>query len=96
MKKILDNAIVAEGVIDVFALANLDKPNIALLSEEFLNDVRTSTTVDWQVRDSVRAQLRLLVRRLLRRYKYPPDLEIAAIELVMKQAEALAENWTKE
>jgi hypothetical protein len=46
--------------------------------------------------ESVCAQLRLLVRRLLRRYKHPPDLEVAAIEPVMKQEEALEENWTKE
>ena len=40
MKQILDNAVISEGVIDVFKLANLDKPNIGLLSDEFLEDVR--------------------------------------------------------
>ncbi|MEM6473336.1 MAG: DUF3387 domain-containing protein, partial [Planctomycetota bacterium] len=210
MKQILDNAVVTEGVVDVFALAKLNKPNIGLLSDEFLEDVRNmplknlavellekllkdeirgrcarnvvqekaytdrlidtlrryhnrsietaqvieemiamakdfqerlkrdeelglnpdelafydalannesairelgddtlkkiaveiteklraSTTVDWQVRDSVRAKLRNLIRRLLRKYKYPPDDAPAAIELVMKQAEALAQAWT--
>jgi len=112
MKQILDNAVIVEGVIDVFALANLDKPNIGLLSDEFLADVRNmplqnlaieitekpreSTSVDWQVRDSVRAKLRNLVRRLLRKYKYPPDSQLAAIELVMKQAESLAYEWATE
>jgi type I restriction enzyme R subunit len=212
MKQILDNAVVSDGVVDVFALANLDKPNIGLLSDEFLDDVRNmplknlavellekllrneirgrssrnvvqekaytdrliatlrkyhnrsietaqvieelitmakdfqerlrrdeelglsgdevafydalannesavrelgdatlkkiaveiteklkaSTTVDWRERDSVRARLRNLVRVLLRRYKYPPDDAPAAIELVMKQAEALAEGWSNE
>jgi type I restriction enzyme R subunit len=210
LKQILDNAVVAEGVADVFSLAGLDKPNIGLLSDEFLDDLRKtpsrnlavellekllrdeikahtrtnvvqekkygdrlletlrrynnrgiqtaqvieemiqmakdfaeelqrnkelglnpdevafymalaenesavrelgdatlkklavqltdelrkSTTVDWQVRDSVRAKLRILVRRLLRRYKYPPDLEKAAIELVLQQAETLSESWS--
>ena len=210
MKQILDNAIVSDGVVDVFALANLDKPNIGLLSDEFLEDIRnmplknlavellekllrdeirsrssrnvvqeekytdrliktlrkyhnrsietaqvieeliamakdyqerlkkdeelglnsdelafydalannqsavrelgddvlkklatelterlrSNTTVDWKVRDSVRAKLRNLVRRLLRRYKYPPDQQLEAIELVMKQAEALADEWS--
>jgi len=210
MKQILDNAVVTEGVVDVFALANLDKPNIGLLSDEFLEEVRNmplknlavellekllrdeirsrssrnviqeksytdrliatlrkyhnrsietaqvveeliamakdyrkrldrdealglnpdevafydaladnesavrelgdeilkkiavelteklraSTTVDWQVRDNVRAKLRNLVRRLLRRYKYPPDDAPRAIQLVMDQAEALAEVWS--
>ncbi|MDV6033166.1 MAG: type I restriction endonuclease subunit R [Phycisphaera sp. RhM] len=212
MKQILDNAVVSEGVVDVFSLANLDKPNIGLLSDEFLEDVRNmplknlavellekllrdeirsrsarnvvqekaytdrliatlrkyhnrsietaqvieeliamakdfqarlkrdeelglsgdevafydalannesavrelgdeilkkiaveiteklkaSTTVDWRERDSVRARLRNLVRVLLRRYKYPPEDAPAAIELVMKQAEALAEGWSRE
>jgi len=210
LKQILDNAVIAEGVADVFALCGLDKPNIGLLSEEFLEDVRRmpyrnlavellekllkdgiksktrnnvvqekkyaerlqetlrkynnraietaqvieeliqmakdfqaqmareaelgltpdevafydalannesavrelgdetlkkiaveiteklrkSTTVDWQVRDSVRAQLKILVRRTLQRYKYPPDKAAEAIELVMKQAESLSNSWT--
>ena len=212
MKQILDNAVVSEGVVDVFRLANLDKPNIGLLSDEFLEDVRNmplqnlavellekllkdeirgrmsrnvvqekaytdrlmetlrryhnrsietaqvieemiemakdfqdrlkrdeqlglnpdelafydalannesavrelgdinlkkiavelteklkgSTTVDWQHRDSVRAKLRNLIRRLLRKYKYPPDEAPEAIKLVMRQAEALADSWTNE
>lgn len=210
LKQILDNALVAEGVTDVFALCGLDKPNIGLLSDEFLEDVRQmpyknfavellekllkddikaktrnnvvqekkyadrlqetlrkynnrgietaqvieeliamakqfqaemerdaalglnpdevafydalasnesavrelgdeilkkiaveitdklrkSTTVDWQVRESVRAKLRILVRRTLQRYKYPPDKAPAAIELIMEQAEALSNHWT--
>jgi len=210
LKQIIDNAIIADGVTDVFELVGLDKPNIGLLSDEFLEDVknlpqknlalellekllrgeikarlktdvvsekkysdrimetlrkyhnraietaqvieelinlakemeqdlgqaeklglnadeiafyraliqnesavrelgdnnlrdlakyitaqlRKSTTVDWQVRDSVRAKLRNLVRRALRRWKYPPDKEKAAIELCMKQAEALSNSWS--
>ena len=209
MKQILDNAVVSEGVIDVFQMADLDKPNIGLLSDEFLEEVRqmplknlaaellekllrdeirgrssrnvvqekrytdrlletlrryhnrsietaqvidelidmakdyrewlrknedlglnpdelafydaladnesavrelgddalkklatelteklrSSTTVDWSVRESVRAKLRNLIRRLLRRYKYPPDDAPKAIQLVMEQAEALAADW---
>jgi type I restriction enzyme R subunit len=210
LKQILDNAVIAEGVVDVFQLAGLEKPDIGLLSDEFLEDVRQmpyrnlavellekllkdniksktsnnvvqekkysdrleetlrkynnraietaqvieeliqmakefqealkrndelglqpdevafydalannesavrelgdeilkkiaveiteklrkSTTVDWQVRDSVRAKLRILVRRTLQRYKYPPDKAADAIELVLKQAEALSNAWT--
>lgn len=211
LKQIIDNAIVADGVADVFELAGLDKPNIGLLSDEFLEDVkklpyknlavellekllrdeikarmktdvvsekkysdrimeslrkyhnraietaqvieelialakdmeetlneseklglnedeiafyraliqnesavrelgesnlrelakyiteqlRKSTTVDWQVRDSVRAKLRNLVRRALRKWKYPPDKSNEAIELCLKQAEALSESWSQ-
>ncbi|MDG4866441.1 type I restriction endonuclease subunit R [Guyparkeria sp. 1SP6A2] len=210
LKQILDNALVAEGVTDVFALCGLDKPNIGLLSNEFLEDVRQmpyknlavellekllkddikartrnnvvqekkygdrlqetlrkynnrgietaqvieeliamakqfqeelerdealglnpdevafydalannesavrelgdeilkkiaveiteklrrSTTVDWQVRESVRAKLRILVRRTLQRYKYPPDKASEAVDLVLKQAEVLSNGWS--
>ena len=212
LKQILDNAIVADGVADIFALAGLDKPNIGLLSDEFLEDVRqmktknlavellekllrdeikararnnvvqerkygdrlletlrkyhnraietaqvieeliqmakefqavlereaalglghdeiafydalannesavrelgddilkkiaieiteklrASTTVDWQVRESVRARLRILVRRTLQRWKYPPPGpgEKDAVELVLQQAEVLSNNWS--
>lgn len=210
LKQILDNAVLAEGVEDVFALCGLDKPNIGLLSDEFLEDVRRmphknlavelleklindaikaktrnnlvqekkyaerlqetlrkynnraietaqvieeliemakqfqaemereaalglstdeiafydalannesavrelgdetlrkiaieiteklrkSTKVDWQVRESVRAELRILVRRTLQRYKYPPDKAADAVELVLKQAELLSQNWS--
>ena len=211
LRQILDNALVAEGVTDVFALCGLDKPNIGLLSEEFLEDVRQmpyrnfavellekllkddikartrhnvvqekkyadrlqetlrkynnrgietaqvieelismakqfqaemerdaalglnpdevafydalannesavrelgdeilkkiaveitdklrkSTTVDWQVRESVRAKLRILVRRTLQRYKYPPDQAPEAVELIMQQAEVLSNHWSR-
>jgi len=210
LSKILDNAVVATGVEDVFALAGLDKPNIGLLSDEFLEEVREmpqrnlavellekllndgiharsgnnvvqqkkysdrlkavllkynnraietaqvieeliemakafqeamarddalglnpdeiafydalaenesavrelgdetlrklaievtrqlrkSTTVDWQVRESVRARLRILVRQTLRKYKYPPDKTAGAVELILKQAEVVSNTWT--
>ncbi|MEY2341910.1 type I restriction endonuclease subunit R [Acidithiobacillus sp. IBUN Pt1247-S3] len=210
LKQILDNAIIADGVADIFALAGLDKPNIGLLSDEFLEDVRqmesknlavellekllrdeikararnnvvqekkygerlletlrkyhnraietaqvieeliqmakefqavlereaalglgqdeiafydalannesavrelgddilkkiaieiteklrASTTVDWQVRESVRAKLRILVRRTLQKWKYPPDQQPEAVELVLQQAESLADLWS--
>jgi len=64
------------------------------LATDFTEKLRASTSVDWQVRESVRAKLRNLVRRLLRRYKYPPDGQKEALELVMKQAEALADVWS--
>lgn len=210
LKQILDNAIISDGVDDIFALAGLDKPNIGLLSDEFLEDVRqmesrnlavellekllrdevkararnnvvqekkygdrlletlrkyhnraietaqvieeliqmakefkaalereaalglshdeiafydalannesaarelgdetlkkiatelteklrASTTIDWQVRESVRAKLRILVRRCLQRWKYPPDQQSDAVELVLKQAESLSNEWS--
>ena len=49
--------------------------------------------MDWSARDSVRATLRLMVKRILRKYKYPPDQQDAAVELVLRQAKALGEAW---
>ena len=64
------------------------------IAQERVDKLRASTTVDWQVRDSVRAKLRNMVRILLRSYKYPPDKTPEAVELVLKQAEALSEHWS--
>ncbi len=50
-------------------------------------------TVDWAVKENVRAKLRVEVRRLLRRYGYPPDLQQLAIDLVMEQANVVCEKW---
>lgn len=55
--------------------------------------LRSNTSVDWQKRESVRARLRNLVRITLRRYKCPPDKQDAAIDLVLRQAEKLSEDW---
>jgi type I restriction enzyme R subunit len=76
------------------AVRELGDATLKKLAAELTERLRSSTTVDWQVRDSVRARLRNLVRRLLRRYKYPPDKQKEAVELVMKQAEALADFWS--
>jgi len=50
-------------------------------------------TVDWSSRESVRAKLRLMVKRILRKYKYPPDQQEEAAQLVLAQAESLCEVW---
>lgn len=78
------------------AVRELGDDSLKKIATELTLKLRASTTVDWQVRDSVRAKLRNLVRRLLRKYKYPPDHAPAAIELIMKQTEALAVNWSSE
>lgn len=64
------------------------------LAKYITEQLRKSTTVDWQVRDSVRAKLRNLVRRALRRWKCPPDKADEATELCLKQAEALSYSWS--
>ncbi|KXS53749.1 MAG: type I restriction enzyme, R subunit [Marinobacter sp. T13-3] len=76
------------------AVRELGDEILKKIAVEITDKLRKSTTVDWQVRESVRAKLRILVRRTLQRYKYPPDKAPAAIELVMEQAEALSNHWT--
>ncbi len=76
------------------AVRELGDDTLKQIAREITEKLRKSTTVDWQVRDSVRAQLKILVRRTLQRWKYPPDKAAEAIELVMKQAEQLSNAWT--
>jgi len=76
------------------AVRELGDNNLRELAKYVTQQLRKSTTVDWQVRDSVRARLRNLVRRALRRWKYPPDGADEAVELCLKQAEVLSHSWT--
>jgi type I restriction enzyme R subunit len=66
---------------------------LAKIAHELTDSLRQNVTVDWSNRDSVRAKLRLLVKRILRKYKYPPDQQEAAAQLVLAQAETLCEAW---
>jgi type I restriction enzyme R subunit len=50
-------------------------------------------TIDWTVRENVRAKLRVMVRRILRKYGYPPDKQEKATQTVLEQAEVLSEVW---
>jgi type I restriction enzyme R subunit len=63
------------------------------IAVELTDSLRQNVTVDWSVRETVRAKLRLMVKRVLRKYKYPPDKEARAVELVLQQAETLSEAW---
>lgn len=76
------------------AVKELGDNNLRELAKYVTQQLRKSTTVDWQVRDSVRAKLRNLVRRALRKWKYPPDGADEAIDLCLKQAEVLSHGWS--
>ncbi len=67
--------------------------SLAVIAQELLNGVRSSTSVDWMHSDAARARIRLLVKKILKKYGYPPDLADGAIKLVLEQAEALAGEW---
>ena len=63
------------------------------IAHELAESLRQNISVDWSVRDSVRARLRLMVKRILRKYKYPPTKQEEAITLVLEQAETLSAEW---
>ena len=63
------------------------------IAHELAESLRQNISVDWAVRDNVRAKLRLMVKRILRKYKYPPDRQEAAVQLVLDQAETLSAEW---
>jgi type I restriction enzyme R subunit len=75
------------------AVREMADETLKTIAHELTESLRRNVTVDWAKRDSVRATLRLLVKRILRKYKYPPDLESAAVEMVLEQAEQLGESW---
>lgn len=65
------------------------------IAQELTKKLRNSVSVDWQKRESVRAKMRNMIRIILRRFKYPPKKQADAMKLVMEQAEALSDEWTK-
>jgi type I restriction enzyme R subunit len=82
------------------ALANNEESVRALgdetlkkIAHELATSLRSNVSVDWAVRDSVRAKLRLLVKRILRKYKYPPVRQDEAVQMVLQQAESLCQQW---
>ena len=62
------------------------------MAREVAKKLRENLTIDWAVRDSVRAKLRILIRNLLRKYRYPPDQQKDAVEMVLRQAEVISED----
>jgi len=75
------------------AVKELTDETLKKIAHELTENLKKNITVDWAQRESVRATLRLMVKRVLRKYKYPPDLQEAAVELVLEQAEVIGEGW---
>ncbi|MBK8529714.1 MAG: type I restriction endonuclease subunit R [Rubrivivax sp.] len=75
------------------AVRELTDETLKKIAHELAENLRKNLTVDWSARESVQAKLRLMVKRILRKYKYPPDQQDAAVELVLQQAQALGEAW---
>jgi type I restriction enzyme R subunit len=76
------------------AVRELGDETLKKIAHDLTESLRRNITVDWSQRESVRAKLRLMVKRILRKYRYPPDLQDGAVELVLRQAEALGDAWS--
>ena len=76
------------------AVAVLGDDVLRSIAQELVRTLRANVTIDWTVRENVRAQLRVLVKRILRKNGYPPDKQEAATRTVLEQAELLSEEWS--
>jgi len=76
------------------AVQMMGDDKLKVIAHELLMSLRENVTVDWAHRDSARARMRVLVKRILRKYGYPPDLQDAAVQTVLQQAEALSAEWS--
>ena len=75
------------------AVQVLGDETLRAIAQDLVQTVRSNVTIDWTLRENVRAQLRVLVRRILRRHGYPPDKQEKATITVLEQAELLSEGW---
>ena len=75
------------------AVKVLGDDTLRAIAQELVKTVRANVTIDWTLRENVRAQLRVLVKRILRKYGYPPDKQEKATQTVLEQAALLSEEW---
>jgi type I restriction enzyme R subunit len=75
------------------AVQVLGDATLRAIAQELVRTVRANVTIDWTLRENVRAQLRVLVKRILRKHGYPPDKQEKATQIVLEQAEVLSASW---
>ena len=75
------------------AVQVLGDATLRAIAQELVRTVRANVTIDWTLRENVRAQLRVLVKRILRKHGYPPDKQEQATHTVLEQAEVLSATW---
>ena len=78
---------------NVSAVEIMGNDQLKVIAHELLKSLKSNITIDWAHRESARARLRVLVKRILRKFGYPPDLQDAAVQEVLQQAEALSAEW---
>jgi type I restriction enzyme R subunit len=75
------------------AVQALGDETLKAIARELVQSIRNTVSIDWTVKESVRARLRAMVKRLLRKYGYPPDRQELAVKTILEQTEALARDW---
>jgi type I restriction enzyme R subunit len=75
------------------AVEVMGNEQLAFIARELIEAVRKNVSIDWTVKQGARARIRVIVKRILRRYGYPPDLQESATNTVLEQAELLAADW---
>ena len=76
------------------AVKALGDKNLKFIAQELVKTIRENVSIDWTAKESVRAKLRVMVKRILRKYGYPPDKQEKATQTVLQQAELLCADWT--
>ena len=75
------------------AIKAMGSQELRVIATELVTQVRKSVTIDWTLRESARAKIKVMVKRILRKHGYPPDLQDAAVKTVLAQAELLCADW---
>jgi len=77
------------------AVKVLDDETLRTIARELADTIRNNVTIDWTLRESVQAKLRVNVKRVLKKYGYPPDKQKKATETVLEQATLIAKDWAE-
>jgi type I restriction enzyme R subunit len=75
------------------AVKAMGDDKLKVIAAELITQVRKSVTIDWTLREGARAKIRVMVKRILNKYGYPPDLQEEAVKTVLQQAELLCADW---
>lgn len=75
------------------AVQAMGDTKLKVIAAELITQVKKSVTIDWTLRESARARIRVMVKRILNKYGYPPDLQEEAVKTVLAQAELLCNQW---
>jgi type I restriction enzyme R subunit len=78
------------------AVEAMGDAKLKVIATELITQVRKSVTVDWTLRESAQAKIRVMVKRILNKYGYPPDLQVDAVRTVLEQAALLCVDWASE